>query len=278
MSTVMEPGPKGPRWSVEQLPFPLIDRARVMGDPDLFYMLVSASFVEITSDLYTQNLVDYFDGDAEVQQWLEHQWQHEEVQHGFALKRYVTTVWPEFDWDEAYRRFFSDYARVCIVENLGPTRALELVARCVVETGTATMYTLLGRLTDEPVLRLLTDHIRRDEVRHYGFFYHHFVSYQRDERPSRTAILRTLWSRVAEIDNEDAYYAFKHVFMMRHPSRTFTDSDYHDFRRRLLARARGEYPFHMAAKMVLKPLALGRHVQRAAVPLLTAGARHLFLR
>ncbi len=44
-------------WSVEEIPYNAIDRDKVRDAEQLFYILASASFVEITSDLYTKNLI-----------------------------------------------------------------------------------------------------------------------------------------------------------------------------------------------------------------------------
>ena len=59
------------------------DRARPGEDnPLLLYIVATAAFVEITSDVYTRNLADFFRGDADVVDWLEHAWESEELQHG----------------------------------------------------------------------------------------------------------------------------------------------------------------------------------------------------
>lgn len=263
------------RWSADEIPYASIERDLVREDLHLFYLLASASFVEITSNLYTQNLLEYFFEDAEVRHWLEAHWQLEEVQHGIALRGYVNSVWPEFDWGRAYRCFYAEYSRFCRAARLGPTPALEMVSRCLVETGTATLYTMLYQIANEPVLRILTAHIRSDEARHYKYFYRFFLRYSRLEPPGRRPVLRALVSRIGEIDSEDAYCAFKHVFEARHPGRCFLDSDYKAFRKYYGALARRHYPYEMAVKMFLKPLGLNRWAKRAAVPLLLAGARHL---
>src|ERR1700732_4194813 len=88
---------------------------RVREDALLFYILASASFLEITSDLYTRNLVEFFRRDSEVIEWLENGWESEELQHGAALKRYVETAWPEFDWDATYRTFLDEFGWLCSV-------------------------------------------------------------------------------------------------------------------------------------------------------------------
>ena len=108
-------------WSPDDIPYGMIEPSRVADDLYLFYMVAAASLVEINSDLFTRNLVKYFHDDPEINDWLSQQWQREEIRHGMALKRYVNTVWPEFDWDRTLRRFSADYTRLCRPERLGPT-------------------------------------------------------------------------------------------------------------------------------------------------------------
>jgi len=264
------------RWSLADIPYDTIDPTRIAGDPYLFYMLAAASLVEINSDLYTRNLLEYFHDDTDVTNWLMQDWQHEEIRHGVALRCYVNTVWPDFDWDRSFLRFSADYARLCRPELLGPTQMLEFAARCVVETGTATLYTMLSRLSPEPVLTRLLYRIRSDEIRHYGHFYHFFLKYQARESHGYYAVARTLWHRVREIDNEDAYYAFRHVYQERHPERRFHEDAYRMFRKHYAALARRYYPYEMAAHMFLKPLGLNPHIKRVTLPLLTAGAKRLY--
>jgi len=268
--------PERGSWSLADIPYDTIDPTRIASDPYLFYMLAAASMVEINSDLYTRNLLEYFQGDTDVTDWLVHHWQHEELQHGAALRRYVNTVWPDFSWDRTCLRFSAEYARLCRPELLGPTPTLELAARCVVETGTASLYTMLSRLSPEPVLSELLSHIRSDEIRHYGYFYHFFRKYQVREPHGFFAVARTLWHRAREIENEDAYYAFKHVYLERHPERRSYEDAYRTFRKHYAALARQYYPYEMAANMFLKPLGLNPRIKRATLPLLAAGAKRLY--
>lgn len=268
--------PGGASWSVEEIPYHAIARAAVRDDDQLFYLLASASFVEITSDLYTRNLIEFYRADAELSDWLQNYWEPEEVQHGRALRRYVETTWPEFDWEAAYRAFFAEYSQFCSLEELAPTRALEMAARCVVETGTSTFYKTLAQCSTEPVLRRLASEIAADEVRHYKHFYRYFQRYRDREQPGRLAVLRILWHRLDEVDAEDAYYAFKHAFLGRNPGATFHKSDYDTFRRGVRGAGRDHFPYAMAMKMLLKPLDLGGTVGRVAVPAMAAATR-LFL-
>lgn len=262
-------------WRIEDIPFAALAPARLRDNPDLFYLLTAASFVEITSDLYTQNLVACFAHDPPVAEWLRGTWEPQEIQHGVALRRYIAGVWPEFDWEEAYARFYAEYSRHCRVELLAPTHALELVARCVVETGTASLYTMIQALSPEPVLRVLARRIRDDEIHHYRYFYHAFLRYRAREPAGRRDVARILVRRLRTIDNEDAYLSFKHAYLARHPRKTDARRAYKSFQKRCFRLARRYYPYEMAAKMLLKPLALNSRLRRATVPLLAAGARYL---
>ena len=258
-----------------EIPYDAIDVEQVRGEPLFFYLLASASFIEITSDLYTRNLLAFFRDDGEIATWLEQEWEKEELQHGAALWHYVQTAWPEFDWDAAYRNFFAEYRAYCTVTDLAPTQALEMVARCVVETGTASFYRMLSEASPEPVLKQLAAAISADEVRHYKHFYCYFMRCREREKPGRTAILRTLLSRIGEIDAEDAFYAFKHIYLARNPGAPFRRSDYTAVRAKLRDLARSHFPHRMATKMLLKPLNLQAPLGRVVLPAVTAAARLL---
>lgn len=266
----------GAAWTVQDIPYHEVDRELMRDQTELFYIIAAASFVEITSDLYTRNLVDFYEGDAEIADWLANFWEHEEVQHGIALKRYVQAAWPDFDWERAYRGFFEEYSRLCLVENLAANRALEMVARCVVETGTSSFYRTLAESAPDPVLKRIASHISADEVRHYKHFYHYFRQYRDRDRPSRLAVLRQLWRRGASVKDEDAYFAFKHVFLVRNPGLPFTDERYDEFRASFRRIGKETFPYEMAVKMILKPLDLSPPLGRVVQPTLEYTTRLLF--
>ncbi len=173
--------------------------------------------MESGSDLYTHNLIEHFEGDLELQAWLREHWEHEELQHGRALAAYVQHVWPEFDWHAGFQAFWKDYGALCTNEQLEPSRGLELAARCVVETGTASLYRALNDIVDEPVLKQLTNHIKSDEVRHYKHFYQAFLRYREQEGLGRYKVFRAILRRVNEIRNEDSDIALRHVFNQCYP-------------------------------------------------------------
>jgi hypothetical protein len=266
----------GAPWSVGDIPYDSIDASLIHDNTELFYLIAAASFVEITSDLYTRNLIEFFQGNPEIENWLANFWEPEEVQHGVALKRYVQAVWPEFDWERSYRAFFVEYGAACTMEALAHTRSLEMVARCVVETGTSSFYRTLSEVAPEPVLKQITANISGDEVRHYKHFYRYFLDYKESERPGRVAILRQLWKRSTDVKAEDAYFAFKHVFLERNADEAFTQEAYDEFRASFRRLGRTTFPYEMAVKMILKPLDLAVPLGRFVQPAVETTARFLF--
>ncbi len=260
-------------WTMDDIPWQHIQRDLVAHQEELFYLIAVASFIEITTDLYTSNLLEYFFDDEEVTLWLNQHWEREELQHGNSLKRYVQTAWPEFDWEKTYAAFLQEYSQYCRLDLLEPTRSMEMAARCVVEMGTASYYTALSRLSPDPVLSVLTHHIREDEVRHYKHFYHYFLRYREREGTGRARVLKALWHRLKMIDGEDGLIAIKHVYLASHSSQPFDMRVYRDLRKRYKHKVRKYVPLEMSIKMLIKPLDLSPSMQHVAVPVLAGLAR-----
>lgn len=265
-------------WRIEDIDLTRIDRQRAAANEDLLLLLCAASFIESGSDLYTSNLSQFFDDDPEVSAWLNAEWEHEELQHGRALKAYIAYVWPEFDWDLAFANFFEEYSKTCSLEAFEKTRALEMVARCVVETGTATLYRAINECSDEPVLKEITDNIRTDEVRHYKHFFRYFKKYNKVEGNGRLAVLGALTRRVLEIKNEDSEIALRHVFAVRYPERAGDSAYCRERTARVNALVRRNLSADMCVKMLLKPLELPAKIQPGLHYPLTKLTQHVFFR
>ncbi|WP_265920542.1 ferritin-like domain-containing protein [Cupriavidus nantongensis] len=250
-------------WLVSDIRYEAIDVTRVRGDRDLFYLLVSASFIESGSDTYAGNLATYYARVPEAAGWLSEHWEAEELQHGLALRRYVEHVWPEFDWERGYARFFDEYSQTCSIDQFEPTEALEMAARCVVETGTAAYYRALEQASDEPVLRDLTRRISNDEVRHYKHFFHFFNRFAEAEGLGRLRVLRALARRLLEIKNEDAAIALRNVLRMERGVESVPEAEVRALNTRVSGVIRRNIPIEMTVKMLLRPLHLHRGVERA---------------
>ena len=256
-------------WRLQDIDFSRLERDKVRGDDALFFLLATSALVEAATHHYASNLIDYYAGDAELATWLRAQWQPEELQHGEALRAYVEAVWPEFSWDRAFGGFYPEYAAACTQEELEPSRALEMAARCVVETGTSTLYQTLNTYATEPVLREITARLKSDEVRHYSYFFDAYRRYCAENgRPPRWKVGRALLRRVLEAFSDDGDIAFRHAWNGRHPDRPSTPEDYKTFQKAMRERITPCLPVTMSTKMLLKPLALSPRVNGWAVWLL----------
>lgn len=264
-------------WTLADIDWQAIDHDMARRNVTTYYVITAASFVETAADLYTANLVEHFT-DPTARYWLSNYWQPEELQHGLALRTYVETVWPEFDWPTHYHNFFAEYSQLCTMEELETSRALEMVARCVVEAGTSTFYTAVQNSSDEPILKKLTGLIKQDEVSHYNHFRRFFKAYQKHEHIGRLGVVRSLYKRLTEVENEDAYIGLKHAWLMRHPNKAFDKTQFDSLLQELRPMLSGHYPYRMALKMLLKPLSLNRTVVKLAMPLLEQAARRLMFK
>jgi ferritin len=253
-------------WTLADIPFERIDHSKIQHDENLFFVLAGASLVESGSDIYTELLVDHFGAHTEVAAWLTTQWESEELQHGQALRLYIQHAWPDFDWSETRRKFLAEYSTYCTPLMLEPSRALELAARCVVETGTAALYRALHDYTEEPVLKQLAGNIWSDEVNHYKHFYRYFNEYNQTEKNGRWKVSKTLARRLAEIRNEDADCAVRHIFGTLYPTESCNSNRY----RAASAGARTLVTHNMTSEMMIKmflkpldlPVRLRPYVQR----------------
>jgi hypothetical protein len=276
IDTPAEPGLSSARrhWSLDDIPWHSVGHDAVARHEAFFYLVASASFMESATDLYTENLVEYFAGDEEVTSWLTNYWLPEELQHGRALRRYVETIWPDFDWEPAYRRFVEEFRPYCDT-SLESARSLEMASRCVVEMGTACYYTTLFRASPDPVLALLARRIADDEVRHYKHFYRYFRNYRDAERPGRAKVVPALWRRLRMTGGDDSFIVLKHVYGAHRPGESFNIRVYRSVRREGRDLVRDHFPHEMSVRMLFKPLALGPRTLRAALPVAVAIARRL---
>jgi hypothetical protein len=242
-------------WSIDDIEFNKIEIELVKDNEVLFFVLASASLIESGSDLYTSTLIDFF-GESEAAQWLRDHWEYEELQHGRSLRRYVETVWPEFDWELAFSRFIREYSLLCTLDQLENSPTLELIARCVVETGTAALYRALHDYTDEPILKQLTGLIRADEVRHYKYFHRFFTLYNNCAGYGRWPVLRTLQRRLIEVRNEDADCALRHVFGVRYAAESSDSAHFIAISKAARNLVIENISTDMMVKMFLQPLRL----------------------
>jgi hypothetical protein len=244
-------------WNLDSVPWEKIELSLIKKRTDLFYILTAASFVEITADLYADNLAIYFSDYSDIVELLNTVWKKEEVRYGQTLRKYVNIVWPDFDWEKSYSAFYEDYSRTCEIGSYEKLHGLEMVARCVIETGTASFYEALSFQSSEEVLQGITSRIRAEEIKHYKYFYHSFKRLN-DERPiQRLEILFTIIHRLIEVRKDDTECALWHVYCQANPQFLRPNKDeFNKLFKKLIIKLRSHYPIKMAIKMLIKPLRL----------------------
>jgi hypothetical protein len=116
---------------------------------------------------------------------------------------------PRWDFAAAAARFTAGY-RVDIdaTRSVRGSRTGELIARCIVETGTSSYYGAIADAAEEPVLAEICRRIAADEFRHYKLFYDHMRRYQTRERLGRLGRLRVGLGRLIEAGDDELAYAF----------------------------------------------------------------------
>ena len=195
-------------WTLEDIDWRRFDAARV--DPETVKVVKAASLVEHNGADYGTYLCNVFHDDP-VFQAAARDWAREEIRHGLALRAWAERADPAFDFAAAFRKFTEGYRlSLDVTSSIRGSRAGELVARCIVETGTSSWYTAIHDGTEEPVLRQICQLIAADELRHYRLFYVHLKRYLLAENLGRWQRLKVAATRLAESEDDElafAYYA-----------------------------------------------------------------------
>ena len=196
-------------WTLEDVSWRLFDASSV--DPILLAAVKAAALVEYNAPDYVAYLKRVFRGSPpEALTWIE-RWGAEESQHGQALGRWAEMADPNFKLEEAFARFRKGYKPAHFAggdaDSVRGSRRGEMIARCVVESGTSTYYSAIRDATDEPVLKEVAGRISADEYRHYKLFYE--VLKKQDE--PELSFLKRLWvalGRVRESEDDELAYAY----------------------------------------------------------------------
>ena len=195
-------------WTLDDIAWDRFDLCKV--DPEILKIVKAAAMVERNGVDYGAYLSNVFADDHEFQV-LAPVWAQEEVMHGMALGRWAQIADPSFDFDAAFATFIKNYRLpVESTTSVRGTRAGELMARCIVETGTSTFYAALRDASDEPALKQICAFIAADELRHYKLFYTHMRRYLEVEGLGRWGRLRVGLGRLREIEDDElacAYFA-----------------------------------------------------------------------
>jgi rubrerythrin len=193
-------------WRIEDVAWDRFDPALV--DPGIVPLVKAAAMVERNGQDYAVYLGRVFRDDPDFRAAADN-WAVEEVQHGDTLGKWAVLADPGWDFEAAFARYRAGYKLPLDADaSVRGSRTGELIARCMVETGTSSYYTALADATDEPALRQVCKLIAADEYRHFKLFYDHMRRYLARENLGLMTRLRIAAGRITESEDDELAYAF----------------------------------------------------------------------
>jgi rubrerythrin len=193
-------------WRIEDVPWDRFSADAV--DPDLVPLVKAAAMVERNGRDYAVYLHRVFKDDPDFKGAAAY-WAEEEVQHGEALGKWATLADPGWDYPAAFARYKAGYSLNLNADaSIRGSRTGELIARCMVETGTSSYYTALAEASREPVLAHVCKLIAADEYRHFKLFYDHMRRYLARENIGVLRRLRIALGRIGETEDDELAYAY----------------------------------------------------------------------
>ncbi len=193
-------------WQIDDVAWDRFDPSKV--DPAIVPLVKAAAMVERNGIDYAIYLKNVFSQDPDFRMATDN-WAVEEVQHGDALGKWSMLADPSWDYEGSFARYKAGY-QVPIDVDFSVRGSLtgELIARCMVETGTSSYYTALADATDEPVLEQVCRLIAADEYRHFKLFYDHMKRYLGREKLGMAKRLRIAAGRITESEDDELAFAF----------------------------------------------------------------------
>jgi len=193
-------------WRLEDVDWSRFDPSLV--DPGLVPLIKAASMVERNGGDYAIYLNRVFGNDPAFREAAD-RWAIEEIQHGDALGRWASLADPTWDYEAAFARYRAGYSLPLDAEaSVRGSRTGELIARCMVETGTSSYYSALAEAASEPVLKQVCKLIAADEYRHFKLFYDHMKRYLARERIGLLRRLRIALGRIGESEDDELAFAY----------------------------------------------------------------------
>ena len=193
-------------WRIEDVAWDQFDPEAV--DRALVPLVKAAAMVERNGRDYALYLNGVFRDDPDFRKAADN-WADEEVQHGDALAKWAILADPGWDFPAAFARYRAGYSvKTDADASIRGSRTGELIARCMVETGTSSYYTALADATSEPVLKQVCKLIAADEYRHFKLFYDHMRRYLARENLGLVTRLRIALGRIGESEDDELAYAY----------------------------------------------------------------------
>ena len=193
-------------WTLDDIPWQRFDATAV--DADLLAVVKTAALVEANAADYVGYLNGVFADDPVFLAAIA-RWGVEEERHGAALGRWAERADPGFDFARALADFRAGF-RIPqgVSQSIRGSRAGELVARQVVETGTSSFYSAIRDATAEPVLKSIAARIAADEFAHYRLFATHFARYHATRPLPLATRLHVAATRFSEAEDDELGWAW----------------------------------------------------------------------
>jgi rubrerythrin len=195
-----------PGWGPGDISWESFDRSKA--EPWMIDAIKSAALVEYNAPDYVSYLERIFP-EPEYRDAIE-QWGREETNHGRVLGIWAEMADPDFKLEEAFARFRAGYKPAHFASNdtvsVRGSRRGEMIARCVIESGTSSYYTAIKDATSEPVLKEIAGRIAADEFRHYKLFFETLNKQDEPDLPFWRKLLIAV-GRIAESDDDEIAYS-----------------------------------------------------------------------
>ena len=195
-------------WHPDDIEWGKFDASKV--EPRMLTAIKAAALVEFNAPDYVAYLKRIFKDSGPDTLAAIDEWGREESQHGKTLGRWAEMADPGFKLDETFARFHTGYRPAHFVHprdvSVRGSRRGEMVARCVVESGTSSYYSAIKDAADEPVLKEIAGRIAADEFRHYGLFFEMLHKQNEPDLPFWKKLLIAV-GRVTESDDDEISYA-----------------------------------------------------------------------
>jgi hypothetical protein len=262
-------------WDLDTISWDSFDLSRV--NAQLLAFARGACLVEFNADTYTDYLCRVFGDDAELQSQLR-AWGEEEKQHGLALKSWVELADPSFDFLHSLSVFRAAYQQLPDDgdDSVRGSEARELVARCMVESGTTSYYSALRDAAEEPVFKEICRLISLDEVRHFNLFRKALDNkYGPKENLRFPSRFKVVVGRMLETSDEELSFAYRagnfpHELIDQSRVKEYSD----DFMRRIAQLYEPEH-YRLIVSLTMKVLGIdaGRRLR-----MILSHMAHRFLR
>jgi hypothetical protein len=195
-------------WSLDDIPWKRFDASKV--EPGMVSAVKAAALVEYNAPAYVSYLARVFGGAEKTIADFE-RWGDEEAQHGLALGRWAEMADPAWNFEHAFARFHAGYRPPHFLNDetvsVRGSRRGEMIARCVVESGTSSYYSAIRDAADEPVLKEIAGRIAADEFRHYRLFFDTLHEQDEPDLPFWRRLLLAI-GRINESDDDELAYAY----------------------------------------------------------------------